>query len=547
MPDASRTDLDSDDERRGWSAGRFAAAVGGAGGVAGIVTLLLVSTNSTTLQTAQAAALLIAGVINLWRIAVHVFLGDYLAHSAPLFRNPWKATASEQLNTLMVTAMAITAAWIGGSLAWLEDPGFISGWRIAAVGALFAAFVAVTLAIADRAREAERPSGTTSFGEWRVGAWLLRLCDAGKRFWPVKALGWLGDGADEDDPEGIGTSRLALALFCGVAVTLLGGLYADWARGRPGALLKMARQIDKDLRGGSEKGGLTQSEDDADPPSESEAQDETEPDAPAPEPSPTRAELSTGNPEFAKACTKGIQPGEGAPSSFAWKLHALWWGGEEASGFGWDVVGCPLHARPVPGRTDVWYQPSMCGGELRGLAVAADGDAPAMLFQQAARFGRELALDGQLRGAWPRVNLAGGDLYVLDAELEDGREGSYVLVRAAKTAGVAGPSKAGVGACRKLPDTNAEYTVVVPGLLPHWQRTVATDGWVWPDDGGHHFPDGDRIEFRRFAESDALAHATCSGPADCTLRLGDSSYESDGGIVTKPNEIIGLWGEAMTP
>jgi len=150
---------------------------------------------------------------------------------------------------------------------------------------------------------------------------------------------------------------------------------------------------------------------------------------------------------------------------------------EPMEALGSDIAGCPGLARPIPDLPGSWYVPGYCKGTLRGLAIAlSDMDHPVYLLEQAAEFALPLIHDGRFVSAEDRFEVGGGDAYVIHS-----RDGSFVPIRDAVTAGPVRRGEHGGGGCGSYSDRDIAYSIAGPGIIEAWRAVAAiTVGGIYP-------------------------------------------------------------------
>jgi hypothetical protein len=228
------------------------------------------------------------------------------------------------------------------------------------------------------------------------------------------------------------------------------------------------------------------------------------------------------------------KPGSPAPRRWADKLYELWYGGTRTNGFGSVVAGCPLPARPEPGRTNLWIERGACHGRLQSLGVAPlDGNA-VMLLQQAARVGDGLAREGVLRSATRRKRVGEGDFYLLQTS-----RGSYLLVRPRRSGGPTAEDETTIEACGSYEDRNVSYSVAPPGLIGALLE-IDRQNWVWPVEEkseGDLAADFVLVDDRTHRD---VGRAHCVSALSCEVSYRGNSLPSSGSASVGIAELLAL-------
>jgi hypothetical protein len=211
---------------------------------------------------------------------------------------------------------------------------------------------------------------------------------------------------------------------------------------------------------------------------------------------------------------------------------------ERMEALGSDIAGCPGPAQPIPGLPGSWYAPGYCEGTLRGIAIALSGDLrPVFLLEQTAEFALPLIHDGRFVSAVDRFDVGGGDAYVIDS-----RDGSFVPIRDAVTAGpVDEGSQDREGGCGSYADRDVAYGIAGPGVIEAW-RTVAagTGGGVYPIAWGAGVDDKVRVALReRGAGIVTVANCTPSLLA-CEAKIDGQLHQWSGDAPISQAEVEAL-------
>lgn len=457
-------------------------------GLAGIEVLVATVEQQTLVRT-LASWLLALCLVAMGRTAIQVFLGGYICWRPGRISDDAVRHARTRLNLNVALNTAVVALGIVGAAALWMNPDAPFLCKLLPEFALSLALFVTAASTAAWVGPSGLDTGTTIVERTRLGGWLRRLGELeydlgsdGPTFAPLRPV-------YEFFKESRGNGR-ASALALAVSLLILAAPVAETTA----QVHRKGKEAVEGFFGPGEK------EED------SSGQD-----------------IAPG-----RDCTTEDRAGARAPFPQRSDLRALWHGrkarpGVEAvNGFGAPVAGCPSRRASSVNSSQVWVQRGFCGRELRGLGVAVPDRPPAMLLQQAAKFGDREAKAGRLLGASTRGDVGAGDAYVIDSAIPGVGVGSYVLLRGEKTGG---PTKDSQGGrfCGPLRDSNVPYTVTPPGLLPLWREVLIAKGTSWPHDGGTHFPKGKGFSFYESAvprlAGKPLATATCLDSSNCTLTI----------------------------
>ena len=481
------------------------AAAGGLITVGGVLALV----DARSLTKLFAVALLVLLGCNLWRIGIQIWLGRYLYWRPGRIPDDKEAQRRRWINWHVAADLLVTALGIAGALALFALPEAPLLSKLVGEALLGGALYGIAAFEAGWVEETtDLESGTELVKQTRIGEYIHKrakkeFVEGEPSFPPAKQLYLVLTRVDRADR----TSATVIALTVAVGIVIpvtdvcahAGRAFSDRLQPSPDR--------------GTGDGVNT---------------------------APAQSAASSGRPPHhpAEGCVTHIDVGRGAPQLQRGDLNDLW--NRAGDGYGWHQAGCPIGpARPVEGRTGVWYQEGFCGGELRGLGVAGVGREPGVLFQQAARFGREQVEAKRLLGAYRRRDMGNGDLSVVDVALADGSVGSYVLIRSRKSLG---PSRdrADATACGAPSDTNAPYAVVPPGMLPLWRHLVERRGWAWPERDDAR---GGALAFVDELSARPVARGRCATETRCSLSFAGEAYETDrlaGAMATTPAELSSL-------
>ena len=206
------------------SIGRIRRAVGLCGGTGNFSVALFAAGIAGSLLTIQGAfqalsiVLLSACVVNFNRIAIHVFLCDYLWLRPRKIAADPKATARRHLSALVLADIVLTLIGAAGAVMLIENPQVSLAWRILPTATLSLAIYAVSLATADRVGLLNLQSGTKRVRDSSFGGFLYKIGHRGTRFPPVKFLiNLFDDPAPPLEPSTLAVLIAATLLFFSVA------------------------------------------------------------------------------------------------------------------------------------------------------------------------------------------------------------------------------------------------------------------------------------------------------------------------------------------
>lgn len=195
-------------------------------------------------------------------------------------------------------------------------------------------------------------------------------------------------------------------------------------------------------------------------------------------------------------------------------LHALDAAGEPyrrellAAWASWSPAdGCPARTERLPADTTLVF--GACQGSPRSLGIVSELHKASILLEDAATKARAISRESQLRGASPRIDMAGGDFHVLFTRI-----GPYLLIREEKTDGEGATSGAPLR-CTDIHPGGEEYTVLPPGMAELYGRFNQAVMPTWPsaapsDDGSQRF-------VLHTASGIQVAEAWCETPLRCKL------------------------------
>jgi len=135
-------------------------------------------------------------------------------------------------------------------------------------------------------------------------------------------------------------------------------------------------------------------------------------------------------------------------------------------------AGCGGRAWNPPGIPSVWVAAGLCSGELRSFAVATGGHA-SLLYDEPARFARQMAAAGQLLFA-EAAKAGGGEVIAIGTGA-----GTYFFARSSPSIR---PDLADARDCTEVGGVARPFVTVTPAHVQSWLRYLELEGWTWPDE-----------------------------------------------------------------
>lgn len=229
-----------------------------------------------TVEPTIAIAVLVACGLNLARIAIQVFAGDYLWLRPSKIQADAKARVRKQLSALVLLGTVLTLLGAAWGVVVLSRPDAALAWRVAPPFALCFSLYLVALATVDRAGELNLKRGTEIFRESNFGGWLFKIGRSGDDFRPVKWLLDLFDTPTSTDRP----STLSLVIAVVLLTAPLATLAVEAGHSAKSEVISTLEHWTRGAEKGSGTGGGGEEEEEGEAPSAASGQEQGSGNAP---------------------------------------------------------------------------------------------------------------------------------------------------------------------------------------------------------------------------------------------------------------------------